>query len=143
MSLISWKDQYYKVPADQLVAAAADDVVLVEHALTKFEGLKPENLKRHGMEQSHRQIQEIGDPDTALDITSDTCALCGVYNDRQRGSQSCAECPLKLARGTRCDAERVDEEASPYHTWAAYGNPQPMIDWLRISRPEPEAKTET
>lgn len=124
MSIESWKNEFYPVPANQVVEADA-----LKHSHTKWLGLLPSNLQRHGMEKhlDERHIGEIGqssyyyDP-TAFRVNDESCALCQHYYD-----DACRDCPLYLVSGKTCDFYPVDGKLSPYDTWKETNNPVPMI----------------
>lgn len=151
MSLETWKAEFYPTPAED---TAKEDAIA--HSLRKWQGLTPENLKKHGVihEPFAGVIDEsdfsAGKPiymySEAVPIDSGTCALCHHhYNSGDEESwedddfdeeDSCGVCPLKEARGgVSCDCTRDDEQTSPWNSFSHPGNtgsnPKPMIFWLQ------------
>lgn len=123
MTLKTWKKEFYpKAPTKKMTTREA-----IEHSIKKWEGLRPENLEKHGMRiSSHRIEDELDD----LDINADSCALCKkFYFDFE-----CVECPLYQQLGKRCDAN----SRSPYQIWRDKDNPVPMIKALKRTLEECE-----
>lgn len=118
MSLESWKQEFYPVPAPTVPKEQA-----VAHSLRKWEGLRQEGLGRHRISISGRAII---DENGRFFINAGTCSLCHLY---LKGG-NCTGCPLNDSRGMSCDKARYKEE-SIYHEFANNGNPEPMIDALR------------
>ena len=149
MSLETWKAEFYPIEADKTTKEQA-----IEHSLRKWQGLTPENLKKHGV--IHERFAGVIDENDfragkptymypeAVPIDAGTCALChhyhsepddGGYLDDEEPDDYCGECPLKLTRHATCDNARDDENTSP---WSAFNSPynapsdpQPMIFWLQ------------
>ena len=122
MSLQTWEEEFYPEPAE--AAAKRGEAVAVEHSLRKWEGLKEENLARHGLLESSHSISEAK-TDQHLEISSVTCALCLMTG------VSCRPCPLYKARGgSACDRRRFDEVKAPWYAWTDDRDPEPMIFWL-------------
>ena len=119
-----WKSVYYPTTAKQ--AANKGPLQATLHALTKWRGLAPGILRRHGLVVQHGSLYERGH--RLFNVDTDTCALCALYylkHDR------CDGCPLFLVRGgVPCSGERDDEARSPFNAWLAEGTPRPMIKWL-------------
>ncbi len=121
----SWLRDYYSVPADHTKKHEA-----LDHSIRKWEGLDPDVLKKHGMEARGHGV--YADALKVLGINGDSCALCYHHED-------CEGCPLMKARGGvpcdefngDCDAPRDD---SPFHTFTNYGDPEPMIMWLKKAK---------
>jgi hypothetical protein len=130
MSLATWKEEFYPVDADRVSEADA-----VQHSLTKWIGLRAENLARHAVTMNQRYLAD-GSDDT-LRIDGSTCALCEHYESES----SCSSCPLAQVRdGVRCDVEiegfddSRDEQYSPWHQWDYNRDPEPMIHWLQKAK---------
>lgn len=139
MSLESWKAEFYPVPAAD---ASGSDAEAIEHSLRKWRGLEPEALARHGVERRGRYIQ---DAEECLLIGDTSCALCRRH-DVMDGT--CPRCPIKLARGRRCDrADALEVRSgtdSPWVEWAGNGNPYAMQSalhkaavWLKLKKEQP------
>lgn len=121
MSLKTWKAEFYPRPAESVKTKRA----AVLHSIRKWEGLLPENLKRHGVEVDMGDlIDEYG---KLFQMDESSCALCQLYlND------TCVSCPLSQARGSvPCDSEKRSENTAPYKTWFSSDDPKPMLRWLR------------
>ena len=149
MSLYSWSKEFYPVKASKVHMSKA-----TEHSLRKWEGMRPENLEKHGLRVSSDgyAIQEKDDLSIKLGIDDSSCALCYHYV-----KENCIFCPLAIVRGgCRCDLtvrhsiniDRSDldanprlsdedkemllaEERSPYQSFSRYSDPEPMIFWLK------------
>lgn len=124
MSLNSWKKEFY---IGRVRSAGKDPLKAVEHSLRKWEGLRPNNLKKHGMIISHA---EVYNPKThnSLPIDCTTCALCHSTLD-EYDSIDCNECTITKATGSRCDGNN-----SPYSALLDDGNPKKMIKVLKKSQ---------
>lgn len=127
MSLKTWKEEFYPIPASEVEIGAA-----VDHSITKWRGLKPENLKKHNVVSNEEGIFDESPMTSAvgvieqLPINSESCALCSFYIDAR-----CGHCPLYLVRrGVRCDVAMADETLDPFGNYIETGNPEPMIEWL-------------
>lgn len=55
MSLETWKEEFYKIPAEECIKEQA-----LDHSITKWEGLRPENLQKHGLFLDGRTICQTG-----------------------------------------------------------------------------------
>ena len=96
----------------------------MEHSLRKWEGLRYENLNRHGLEAYSRSINESAETAKYLEIDDGTCALCQM-------GVGCSPCPLYKARGgSACDRRRFGEVKAPWYAWTDNRDPEPMIFWL-------------
>lgn len=132
MSLETWKAEFYPVEAEEVSPTDA-----VAHSLRKWEGLREENLARHGVEVIRRHgpvgITDIGRADF-LGINTNSCSLCQLYYD-----QNCAECPLYESRENFPCWEETEEEQrqgvpSPWHAWMQAATPEPMLSALRLAQ---------
>lgn len=126
MSMQTWMEEFYPVEAEKVPAAQA-----VAHSLRKWRGLRPDNMKRHGVFWGYKHtLNYITDAGGyCLFIDAGSCALCWTHVNL---TGSCASCPLSIARhGHPCDYKRPAEALSP---WAAGSgkmkNVEPMIYWL-------------
>lgn len=126
MSLKTWKEEFYPVSANKVSKQDA-----LEHSIKKWEGLRLENLKRHGLIQNRRAITE--DRSFAyFNIDSDSCALCQHY----AGKNSCIGCPLyHIRHNTKCDVRNFEISVDAvYHEFVNNENPEPMIKELIEAR---------
>lgn len=134
MSLDTWKQAFYPVPADE-----SDKSDAIQHSLTKWEGLRPDALAEHELEFFGGGIRDgLGN---YLSVSASTCALCECHFDDikckddpdiEPEDHTCGTCPLYLARGNvACDESRTDETISPFYYWTHTTNPEPMIGWLK------------
>lgn len=115
MSLKTWKEEFYPIPSDEVSESQA-----LAHSLRKWEGLRKENLEKHGVGSSASGVMEFFID--FLPIDSSTCALCHYHVDSVR----CVTCPLvKLTRGGNCD--------SAYVLWSHAGDPEPMIELIKLA----------
>lgn len=127
MSLATWKEEFYPVPADQVPKEQA-----LQHSLSKWRGLTPDNLEKHSLASTGTgRLCDSGVkwPVDFFDIDSATCALCFYYIKAQ-----CCNCPLaKYRGGINCDKTVEGEENSPYELWCCDQNEQPMIALLEAA----------
>jgi len=127
MSIQSWKEEFYPVEAKDVPKEQA-----IQHSIRKFEGLREENLEKHGVLDDHFVICNFGIGDFTLGCSS--CALCLLYLAKsQYVEEKCQVCPLFQVRGgVSCDQERQDEDLSPWHN--RFKNPEHMIMWLSLAQ---------
>lgn len=114
MSLKTWKEEFYKVEASQVPQEEA-----LQHSLTKWIGLRRENLAKHEVE---RNGFLLGDTDIILAIDGTSCALCLLYVD-----ESCHSCPLRKAKEDQGYFYTGDHCWKEYSIQIRTGNPEPMI----------------
>lgn len=128
MSLKSWKQEFYPITAKS--AARGSMIKAIEHSLLKWKGLSPSNIKKHGISLSMGLYWTYLEDDQGyLSITASSCALCEKYYD---GMVRCQKCPLYLVRdNTPCDRMMEGESVSPYGIFQDYGNPRPMVRFLK------------
>ena len=136
MSLETWQKKFYpKTPTARLSKLAA-----IQHSLTKWVGLRRNNLIRHGLWVIRTGWNVYigacveGVDDDRLEIGSDSCALCVKYLDPNTSGVEvdCKKCPLYHARaGIPCTAAGVSQKRSPYASWVWEGDPEPMIKALK------------
>lgn len=141
MSLASWKQEFYPIPADTFEGEDIVDAVdSVEHALTKWKGLRAEALRRHELYvNTLGAVTDKQNRSERLYIDSGSCSLCAAYmdknddDDQEEDYEECSGCPLYLVRsGVRCDQRMPNEAKSPYYRFDGSDsrNPEPMIEWL-------------
>lgn len=124
MSLQTWKEEFYPIPADKVEEKDA-----VQHSLTKWKGLLPENLKKHEVFRIELcssptivdQYTDISEISVGLPVTSKSCSLCELYF-ATKAAPGCTHCPIKVSSGESCNKE--------YWTYREEGNPTPMIELL-------------
>ena len=119
MSLQSWKKEFYPTEASDI----DNTLDAIEHSITKWKGLLPENLSKHGLEVDDGSIWDSNKG--YMVISAGTCALCQLFIERD-----CPDCPLKNYLGKRCD----EGDDSPYIIFSLSNNPQPMIEALELSK---------
>lgn len=143
MSLTTWCNEFYPVPADDVSVQNA-----VAHSLQKWKGLRPENLEKHGLiRYGDREIREVESPPLrsyvpSLAIDADSCALCYHFlrdEDTDEfdddGDVVCSRCPLHQTLGHDCD-----HAGGPYDLWLGRikdVNRQRVIYNHASSTPEP------
>ena len=139
MTLKTWKDEFYPVPADD--PSIETDLQAIKHSLRKWEGLRYDNRAKHDISSreymGRNYIHTLGGL-TYLYIDSGTCALCV----RHIFTSNCRKCPLYLERGMKCDSSvvtgnihknMVEVGRSPYQEWTINVNPEPMIELLKAA----------
>ena len=143
MSFSTWKKEFYPVKAET-IAKKGSEVDIVQHSLTKWIGLRPNNLVKHGMKKVEFNLISEVDANfdewpycdkKSLSITDETCSLCKAYryDDLTWISHPCENCPLHIVRkNTPCTlCEKGKERISPYSMFTVKGDPEPMIADLR------------
>jgi regulator of replication initiation timing len=128
MSLDTWKEEFYPVPAKDLVDAKLyqsdkeHDLTLINHALKKWQGVVEENLVKHEVVFRHGLVHKYNDYDNFLRFDTESCSLCQVYYSENDGNEYCPNCPIvKVTKETCIPAYRKAREAR---------NIEPMLDIL-------------
>lgn len=140
MSLKSWKAKFYPGEAGEV-----DPEDAIKHSLTKWIGLRQENLKNHGLthQEGWYSIQDMHQIEFRIDGSS--CALCAVHRAPWPGDDEpwvaadlCLRCPLYQLRGVSCDEELESEQdedgaqvQAPYFAFTHGCDPEPMIALLQ------------
>jgi hypothetical protein len=123
MSLQEWKLKFYPRPASLVYVNDA-----INHSLTKWRGLRPEQLKKFNITVSSGILQD--ELCNIFQIDYKTCALCEYYYH----NFTC-DCPLAITRkGTPCDKRLPDEIYSPYYRFIKNDDPELMIKWLEKAK---------
>lgn len=115
MSLQTWKAEFYPIEAEDVPKVDA-----LAHSLRKWEGLLPENLKRHAV---YLEYANVRDQNENFPIDASTCALCIYYSNWP----VCQKCPIWEQNQNRCD----ESSSSVYTLFEANDDPNPMIQLLR------------
>lgn len=122
MSIKTWKNEFYPVSATSRMSKKA----AIKHSIKKWEGLLPENLKKHGV-----VLNGLGDVCENLgshfcfEISTDTCALCEKYfND------ICSKCPLYKKLGFKCGKGEI-KDGDGWKSYMDEGSPELMLKNLR------------
>jgi len=137
VSLASWKREFY-TPVSKVKKCDA-----AAESLRKWEGLRPENMKQHGLEWFGRRIRQTNQPSSSVAIDDSSCALCWYFLRPSGEPFPCAACPLSIVRGgVACDRETNDERRGPYWT-GTDSDPRPMIRWLKKAVAYQERQTKT
>lgn len=119
MSLQSWKKEFYHTEASDI----DNTPDAIEHSITKWKGLLPENLNKHRLVLVEGTIYDI--KGKYMTVSSSTCALCQIFIERD-----CPDCPLKNYLGKRCD----EGDDSPYMIFNNSDDPKAMIEALELSK---------
>ena len=122
MTIETWKQEFYPTSADTVTQ---DDAI--QHSLTKWKGLRNENLERHGLTRSGCHIT---DSDLLFRIDASTCSLCTHYY-----KDMCEGCPIVAEQEETCDHDgdyggTGQYRTGQYQSFTMDGNPEPMIDLL-------------
>ena len=119
MSIKTWKEEFYTVSAASRMSKKA----AIEHSIKKWEGLLPENLKKHGVVLD--RCGDIHDDETKFEICDESCALCQKYV-----RECCIKCPLYKKLGFGCGKGKI--EAGDGWVYYMYeGDPELMLKNLR------------
>lgn len=134
MSIESWKQEFYPVPAEKVPEADA-----LAHSIRKWEGLQEEALRAHALQLDHGDLYRADAPDLEgrpeMVVDGGSCALCHLYSLQEEYEDRCKRCPLALSRGgTPCDQSAPGEPASPWHQFRHANNPAPMLEALQKAR---------
>lgn len=122
MSLQSWKDEFYPVDAEELINDCPTLSEAIQHSLTKWIGLRKDNLTRHDVVLYTSPLYVIESLDGNLAVDGDTCLLCLRYR------YQCVNCILFMVLGgNSCCSDRN----SPYQAFTYDSNPEPMIEALQ------------
>lgn len=132
MSIETWKKIAYPIPANH-VDAVRTELSAAQHSLRKWEHLTKDILAAHGLKKLKREgsiIDDSGNSSDDFDVDYSTCALCRRHDD----GGDCESCILgKLRGGDGCSDPTLDEVNHPYGMFIQFGDPQPMIELLRIA----------
>lgn len=129
MTVESWKQEYYPIPASDVEPEKA-----AQHSLRKWTGLRQANLKAHGVTLTDLETK-IG---TLRYDTS--CALCLHFSGGHHldDIDDCSQCPLAIVRGGAPCTHRLPRETLSPYLLARRGYPTPLINWLRRAVKEQE-----
>ena len=135
MSRHPWLEAHYPQHAEECTGS---ELEAVEHAILKFEGLRPEVLKEHGLyfeECCVKTHEDEDSDDILLHYSATTCALCHRHRSGD-GILECRKCILSEVRnGYACDDSTVAEDPGPSPYYAAMlGDPEPMLKLLHEAR---------
>ncbi len=129
MSIKTWKEEFYKVDANDV-----DDKDALDHSISKWTGLLPENLKKHDVELFTRvSTILVGDnsfdPDNII-IDARSCALC--VHHLMPGQKPCMGCPIWKFRSSRCDKSDLNDYdgLSEWEEFSINLDPVPMLSLL-------------
>lgn len=127
MSLATWKKEFYPKSANSRMSKR--DAIL--HSIRKWEGLRKENLRKHGLkfEIVSKSIVDKNGSEMEIDVSS--CALCVKYYYSNKNLDRCVECPLQKTLGRPCD----QDDASVYNRFlrSVRRTPEPMIKALNLT----------
>ena len=79
MSIESWMAEFYPIPA-KLMYGSSDEACIL-HSLRRYEGLKPENLLKHGLKLKDYVLMEPDTNQSLGDVFVSLCSLCQVSHD--------------------------------------------------------------
>ena len=153
MSFKSWKAEHYPVDAKTLSDSGAPLIDLVDHCIKKWEGLRPEVLRKHRMMMIHDALvnrrlkgESLNMSSSEILVSSNTstkafimiddtsCALCRRFDDDDPDYDPvCDGCPLNDVRGAECTT-RKGGTPSPWEMWSSCRDPELMIEWLYKAR---------
>lgn len=117
MSLETWKAEFYPIDAHEVALKDA-----IQHSLTKWIGLRPENLSKHNLKIGDF---EIVDAHTIFAIDANTCSLC-AWNPL-----TCATCPIAEYKSTKSFSKEHTSCGIEYNAFGHEHDPEPMIDLLQ------------
>lgn len=108
MSLETWKTEFYPIEAKDVPAEQA-----IAHSLQKWEGLLPENIKKHEVQSTGWKVFD-SEKAESITIGAETCALCATFTTKDprpyldpagnEDTTNCGDCPLmEYNDGIQCD----------------------------------------
>ena len=118
MSIKTWKKEFYPVSATSRMSKKA----AIEHSIKKWEGLLPENLKKHVVISKYGDIH---DDEINFEISDQSCALCQKYF-----LECCIKCPLYEKLGFECGKGTI-EDGDGWTYYMDEGSPELMLKNLR------------
>lgn len=119
MSIETWKKEFYPVSATSRMSKKA----AIEHSIKKWEGLLPENLKKHNVVING--YGDIHDDEVNFEISDQSCALCQKY-----WVECCIKCPLYEKLGFACGKGEI-EAGDGWVSYMEEGSPELMLKNLR------------
>lgn len=119
MSIKTWKKEFYPVSATSRMSKKA----AIEHSIKKWEGLLPENLKRH--EVAIDVCGNVHDDEISFEICDQSCALCQKYF-----GECCVKCPLYEKLGFECGRGTI-KDGDGWKSYMEEGDPELMLKNLR------------
>lgn len=119
MSIETWKKEFYPVRATSRMSKKA----AIEHSIKKWEGLLPENLKKH--EVVIDVCGDVHDDEINFEICDESCALCQKYVHER-----CIKCPLYEKLGFGCGKGAI-EDGDGWVYYMEEGDPELMLKNLR------------
>lgn len=122
MSIKTWKKEFYPKSATSRMSKKA----AIEHSIKKWEGLLPENLKKHGVVLDKcGDIYENIDDEMNFEISDLSCALCYKYL-----WECCKKCPLYEKLGFECGKGEI-KDGDGWKSYIKNGSPELMLKNLR------------
>lgn len=130
MSLESWKQKYYPIPAKKTGKWNLEDTL--RHSIRKWKGFRPANLEEHGLQARATGIVDTRDGWGCEMMTTDQCSLCVKFAT----NKDCLHCPIVVVTGVRCDAAPSGYDDSPWELMVYDKDPEPMIALLKRVKKE-------
>lgn len=119
MSIKTWKKEFYPKSATSRMSKKA----AIEHSIKKWEGLLPDNLKKHDV--IFDRYGNVHDYEIKFEISDQSCALCQKYMHK-----CCAKCPLYEKLGFECGKGEI-EAGDGWVSYMEEGSPELMLKNLR------------
>ena len=125
MSLTTWKKEFYPEDAGKVSAKDA-----LAHSLRKWEGILPENLKKHDvfLDEDHKLRGKKGPP-MGYVTGNKTCALC--HHHWHYFIDTCDDCPLTAVGACCLDYNSPYERATKGMSKGKPLKPKLMITALK------------
>lgn len=134
MSLQTWEEEFY---TSMLDAKEWTDKQCFEHTLTKYQGLKKENLAKHDVTLSRAHVGSGYVNSEKFFVGTSNCALCQKYYDREQEDDDdprtpCKKCPLdKAAYGCFNDSDGTHKSFNLWDIMYVKNDPKPMIKQMK------------
>lgn len=123
MSYKTWSEEFYPIFAEDINQKGVSEEELIQHSLTKWKGILPENLKKHGgklFTATPTDDPRVEFEDRNFYLGTDTCSLCIKY-----WYSCCYPCPLQQ-QGDECG-----KKESPYNVAVFRGDIVSIVNALQ------------
>lgn len=121
MSIYSWREEFIPISA---LGCHKDDHSMIAHALLKWSGALPENLKKHGVSYENHAVS---DGINGIKFNALTCALCYGYPNGTDSKDNHKKYWCHNQQ-KQCPFFEVNQQACPYSE--SRNNPKIMVDAL-------------
>lgn len=143
MSLSTWIEKYYPVPANKIAVKGKPSlrrwIKAVNQCIQKWEGAKKEVLKEHGITNNSGELL-TSTTSIGFRFDANTCALCQLSMKEEELHPNCSICPLRDELEERCDRHSPKYKCNPFKMFRENDNPNVMIKALKATKYNLERK---